>query len=234
MWLMTTMDAIGTGIQFFRFGDTDLEVSQLRQVKIELMLAGTANATLADARGALDVKIKLPPPDRSNCNVRRLQIWALSTLPANHPLHAYIEGHYNNMESFCPVWSTWKPAMYPILAQAKGVFHLKYMSTELSEYWKDQSKLYTVVALPSVTAILFMATAFTQLPLKSLRNGEGPVKYPKIMIPNLRKFRTERLIFLVRVSLSKTQVSNRLTFHITEFWRTERLVFLVRVSITHD
>ena len=75
---MTTLDAIGTGIQFFRFVDTDLEVYQLRQSVMELMLYGTVNATLADSREALDVKIQLHPSNGSNRNVQRLQIWALS------------------------------------------------------------------------------------------------------------------------------------------------------------
>ena len=105
---------------------------------------------------------------------------------------------------------------------------------------------------------LFMATAFAQLLLKSLWNGEGPMKYPKIMIPNLRKFCTERFIFIVRVSLSKTEWIdftyyqemvywafhfhgsglNHLwlisTFRIIKKWRTEHFIFMVRVSITHD
>ena len=66
IWMITTTDAINTGIQFFHFGDTNLEAAQLRQAEIELMLAGTANITLADAREALDVKIKLPTADSSN------------------------------------------------------------------------------------------------------------------------------------------------------------------------
>ena len=57
----------------------DLEVAQLRQAEIELILAGTANAILAEAN--------LPPPVGSNQNVRCLQIWTLSVLPTNYPLH---------------------------------------------------------------------------------------------------------------------------------------------------
>ena len=61
------------------------------------MLSGTANATLADAHEALDVKVNLPPHDGSNWNVRRLQIWPLVVLPANHPIQAFLEHHYNDM-----------------------------------------------------------------------------------------------------------------------------------------
>ena len=153
VWSMTTLDSIGTGIQFFRFGDTDLEAAQLRQAELELMLSGTANASLTDAREALDVKITLPPPDGSTRNVRRMQIWALAVLPPNHPIHVFLEEHYNDMESFRPTWNTWKPALFPNLMKAKGVFHLKYMSTEISEYWKEQSRTHTPVDLPKSNAI---------------------------------------------------------------------------------
>ena len=78
VWSMTTLNAIGNSIQFFRFVYTDLEVYQLRQSVMELMLYGTVNATLADSREALDVKIQLHPSNGSNRNVQRLQIWALS------------------------------------------------------------------------------------------------------------------------------------------------------------
>ena len=98
VWAMTTLDAIGTGIQFFQFGDTYLEAAQLRQSEVELMLSSTANASLADARESLNVKIKLPPSDVSNINVRRLQIWALSILPENQRLHCFLEDHYNNIK----------------------------------------------------------------------------------------------------------------------------------------
>ena len=47
----------------------------------------------------------------------------------------------------------------------------------------------------SIFLLLFVATAFAQLPLKSSWNGEGPMKYPKIMISNLKKFRTEHFKF---------------------------------------
>ena len=69
VWAMTTLDAIGTGIQFFQFGDTDLEAAQLCQSEMELMISGTANSSLADNIESLDVKIQLPPSDGSNRNV---------------------------------------------------------------------------------------------------------------------------------------------------------------------
>ncbi len=60
------------------------------------------------------------------------------------------------------------------------------------------------------------------------------MKCLKIMIPNLRFFASERFIFMVRVSLSKTHVLNRLTLLLSRNGRTERFIFMVRVSMTHD
>ena len=51
-WYMTTKDVIYPGINPFRFGDTDLEAAQQRQIQIDLMLSGSANPTLADAQRA--------------------------------------------------------------------------------------------------------------------------------------------------------------------------------------
>ena len=87
-----------------------------------------------------------------------------------------------------------------------------------------------------------MATTFAQLPLKSLRNGEGRMKYPKIMISNLRLFDSFCFNFMVRVSTSKTRVLNWLTFRIIKKLHIIRFNFMVRVpinfmvwvSITHD
>ena len=37
--------------------------------------------------------------------------------------------------------------------KAWGIYHLKYLSTKLSEYWKEQSRLLTAITLPSPQAI---------------------------------------------------------------------------------
>lgn len=120
-WQMTTLDAIGTGFQLFCFSDTDVEAAQLRQLEVELMLAGTTNAMLANAREMLDVKVQLPPVDVSTWNLRQLQIRALSVYPATHPLHKYLEDHYNDIESFRPIWSNWRPNLHPQLMKAQGI-----------------------------------------------------------------------------------------------------------------
>ena len=85
---------------------------------MELMLSVTANPSLADAREALYVNIQLTPSDGSNRNVQRLQIWALSILPTNRRLHQFLEYHYNDMELFRPIRTTWRPALFPHLTRA--------------------------------------------------------------------------------------------------------------------
>ena len=85
-WYLTTKDALDTGINPFRFGETDLEAAQQLQATIELMLSGQANPTLADAQRVLDSKVVLPSLYNSNCNVHHMQIWALTWLPISHPL----------------------------------------------------------------------------------------------------------------------------------------------------
>ena len=99
-WYMTTKDAIGTGINPFRFGDTDLEAAQQRQARIDLILSGSVNPTLADAQKTLEGKLALPTVDGLNRNSRRLQIWALTWLPSNHPIQRYLREHFMDMESF--------------------------------------------------------------------------------------------------------------------------------------
>ena len=146
-WYLTTKDAIDTGINPFRFGETDLEAAQQLQATIELMLSGQANPTLADAQHVLDTKVVLPSPDNSNRNVRRMQIWALTWLPNPHPLQQYLHQHYSDMESFRSEWSIWSP-MKIELTPAKGILHLKYLATEISEYWKEQGHSPRAIALP--------------------------------------------------------------------------------------
>ena len=57
------------------------------------------------------------------------------------------------MESFRPFCSTWRPALFPHLMRARGVFHLKYISTDLSEYWKDQYQYEFPLEIPNPNAI---------------------------------------------------------------------------------
>ena len=83
-WGMATKDSITTGIQPFRFPDTDTKAYEQRKAEIELMLSGSMYTTLADARTILQAKLILPSNKSSLRNVWRIQIWALTFLPADH------------------------------------------------------------------------------------------------------------------------------------------------------
>ena len=152
VWGMVTKDSIETGINLFRLSDTDLESAQQRLAEVELIMSGGANPSLADAQEALKSKITMPPSDGSNRNVRRMQILMMTLLPAGHPLHQYLEFHHKDMESFRSVFNTWTPAR-PELAPARGILHLKSISTELSEYFKEQGRSPNEITLPDPCAI---------------------------------------------------------------------------------
>ena len=82
-----------------------------------------------------------------------MQIWALTFLPADHPVQTYLETHYTNMQSFRSQWDTWKPSMRPELMLARGIYHCKYLSTKFSEYWKVQGRVPTPQRLGEAKAI---------------------------------------------------------------------------------
>ena len=135
-WGMATKDSVTTGIQPFHFPDSNTEAYEQRNAAIELMLSGSTHTTLTDARTISQAKLILPSNESWLRNVCRLQIWALTFLPANHPVQVYLETHYTKMQSFCSQWGTWKPSMRPELMLARGFYHCKYLTTKFSEYWK--------------------------------------------------------------------------------------------------
>ena len=152
-WGMAIKDSVTTGIQPFRFPDTDTEAYKQRNAEIELLLSGSTHTTLADARTISQAKLILPSNKSSLRNVRRLQIWALTFLPANHPVQVYLDTHYTDMQSFRSQWDTWKPAMCPELVLARGIYHCKYLATEFSKYWKAQGRVPTPQRLSDARAI---------------------------------------------------------------------------------
>ena len=99
-WAMVHKDAIGTGVNPFRFCDTDVETAQQLNSHLELILSRNANPSLADAAEALKTKIILPHTDGSNDNICCWHIWSLIVLPTNHPFPAWLNAHYIDMESF--------------------------------------------------------------------------------------------------------------------------------------
>ena len=60
------------------------------------------------------------------------------------------------------------------------------------------------------------------------------MKYPKIMIPNLRFFDSICFNFMVQVSTFKTHILNELTLLIIKKLHIICFNFMVPVSITHD
>ena len=152
-WSMATKDSVTTGIQPFRFPDTDTEAYEQRNAEIELMLSGSTHTTLADARTISQAKLILPSNESSLRNVRRMQIWALTFLSADHPVQTYLETHYTDMQSFRSQWDTWKPSMRPELILARGIYHCKYLSTKFSKYWKAQGRVPTPQRLGEPKAI---------------------------------------------------------------------------------
>ena len=150
---MATKDSVPTGIQPFRFPDTDTEAYEQRNTEIELMLTGSTHTTLANARTISQAKLILPSNESSLRNVCHMQIWALTFLPAKHPVQAYLETHYTDMQSFHSQWDTWKPSMRPELMLARGIYDCKYLLNEFSKYWKAQGCVPTPQRLGEAKAI---------------------------------------------------------------------------------
>ena len=142
-WGMTTKDSVTTGIQPFRFPDTNTEAYKQRNAEIELMLSSSMHTMLADAWTISQAKLILLSNESSLRNVWRMQIWALTFLLADHPVKVYLEMHYTDIQSFRSQCDTWKPSMRPELILACQNYHYKYISTELSEYWKSQGQVPT-------------------------------------------------------------------------------------------
>ena len=63
-----------------------------------------------------------------------VSIW----LPPNHPIQTYLDQHYNDMLSFKPVWDGWVPSLRPNLHLVRGVYHCKYVTNVINDFWKRQ------------------------------------------------------------------------------------------------
>ena len=100
-WYTITRDSIDTGINPFRFGETDAEAEHQLQAQVELMLSGQGNPSFQDAQRPLETKVVLPTANNSNKNIRGMQIWCLTFLPPNHPIQAFLENHYTDI--FLPI-----------------------------------------------------------------------------------------------------------------------------------
>ena len=146
-YAMVSKDAIETGLNPFFFGDSDMEASQQANARVELMLAGGASPSLADAEAALATKINMPQADGSSRNIRRQQILSMSIFPLQHQFTRWLKSHYEDWESFCTEWSSYipNPAYY---TAAKGILHCKWMATCQSEWFKEQARSPQIINLP--------------------------------------------------------------------------------------
>ena len=73
-------------------------------------------------------------------------------LPDPHDLTAYLNSHYTDMESSRSEFAAYI-TVEPHLTHAKGIYHFKYMATELTEYFKEQFRSPHPVPLPDPHAI---------------------------------------------------------------------------------
>ena len=152
-WAMVHKDAIRSGVHPFRFGDTDVEAAhQQLNSHLELILSGNAKPYLANAAEALKTKFILPPTNGSNHNICRWHIWSLIVLPANHSFSNWLNAHCVDMESFRSEFAAYV-TVDSHLAKAKGIYHLKYMATEATKYFKEHFRSPNDVALPDPYAI---------------------------------------------------------------------------------
>ena len=131
-WGMATKDSVTRGIQLFCFTDTDTEAYEQCNTEIKSMLSGSTHTTLADARTISQAKLILPSNESLLRNVRHMQIWALTFLPATHPVQTYLETPYTDMQSLHSQWDTWKPSMRPELMLARGIYHSTLLLSSVS------------------------------------------------------------------------------------------------------
>jgi hypothetical protein len=94
-WGMINPDAFESGslgIAFY-FTDSNVEVAQSINRKIDFIQQGGATPSYADAQVLLKAKVTLPTLDNSIRCVLRMHavFWAL--LPAHHPLLSFIASH---------------------------------------------------------------------------------------------------------------------------------------------
>ena len=145
-WNMVHRDIIETGIPF-SIGDNDIKSSFQINNRLELLLSGGANPFLSEYTEALKSNITLPATNGSNCNLRRLHILCSIILTPAHHLTAFLENHYRDMERFRSEFFTYVMEQ-PHLSPEKGIYHLNRLSTEISDYFKDQYRSPSLIYLP--------------------------------------------------------------------------------------
>ena len=97
------------GLNPFRFGDMEIEQAYQRNASThDLILQGNANPSHSDASELLKSKVSLLTPDSSNRYIRRMQFLFTVLLPAGHSYTKWLKDHYDDMESFRPVFAAYQ------------------------------------------------------------------------------------------------------------------------------
>ena len=109
--------------------------------------SGQCKSISSDASELLKSKVSLPTPDGSNRYICRMQILFTVLLPAGHAYTKWLKNHYDNVESFRPVFAAYQPQDVK-LTYAKGIMHLKHLSLKSSEYFKHQARSPSAINLP--------------------------------------------------------------------------------------
>ena len=144
-WSMVTPDSLETGClgNLWLFGDTDVEQQQRLMKQLLLIQAGGAAPSLADIQQLLKMKINMPGEEESLRYVRRLEAVMRAVLPVGHPATVFVAHHYRCMKEFDQDWTNHAGHL-----GLKGVLHLAWLSSRLSQYFRKQSYSSTVVSLP--------------------------------------------------------------------------------------
>ena len=149
-WYLTSKDAITTGLlNPFLYGDTDLVAAELENSRVQLMLSGGGTPSFADATQAIKNTLNLPSSNSSVRYIRRLKIMAGTVLGSRHVLTTWLRDHVRDMQSFSATFESWVPTVAPHLAPARGIFHCKWVATNLSVWVKEQGASPQAVDLPS-------------------------------------------------------------------------------------
>ena len=135
-WNMVHQHGMETGLNPFMLVDNDIKTPFQINNRLELLLYGGANPSLSDATESLKSKITVLAADGSNRNVFRIKILCRIILPLSHHLTVFLENNYRDIESFRSEFVTYVTD-HPHLSPVKLVYHLKHLSTKISDYFKD-------------------------------------------------------------------------------------------------
>lgn len=139
-WEMVDKDEVGTGLQPFRFGASDESAAMTHQQQVQLLLTGTS-ASLEDTNRLLNsTKILLPTNLNYTLYILRLRILMQILLPDTHQLVTFLNGLYEDLESFrhnIAGFVTQQPALN---GAATGVLICKWVANTVSSYFMQQGR----------------------------------------------------------------------------------------------